>query len=240
MVSFSYEEEAEGRLPRRRRSFKGLMELVCGNKRSYAEKMGYDFIDARELVDHDRPPNWSKILAVRFYLDSYHWIFWNDADTVVVNPDISLESILKAAIGHLDFHASQDVVVTEDINGVNSGVFFVRRSKWSKDFLDRWWNQTSFIQFGSTKSGDNAAMKHLVDGLTVEERQDHVRISPMQCLFNSYPWNPTWKSAYRLISSPQTIWKGTYSKGDFMVHLAGFDNKREWAAKILQGINAQQ
>lgn len=88
------------------------------------------------------------------------------------------------------------------------GVFFVRRSKWSKDFLNHWWNQTSFIQFGSTKSGDNAAMKHLVNSLTAEELQDHVRISPMQCLFNSYPWNPTWKSAYRLISSPQTIWKG--------------------------------
>ena len=33
---------------------------------------------------------------------------------------------------------------------------------------------------------------------------------------------------------------GAYSKGDFMVHLAGFDNKREWAAKILQELKAEQ
>ncbi|XP_020248964.1 probable alpha-1,6-mannosyltransferase MNN10 isoform X2 [Asparagus officinalis] len=149
------------------------MALVEGNKRSYAERMGYDFLDARSLVDRSRPPNWSKILAVRHYLDRYDWVFWNDADTLVTNSNISLESILKAAIGHLDLHASHDLVVTEDTNGINSGVFFIRRSNWSKDFLDKWWNQTSFIQFGSTKSGDNAAMKHLVDGLTSEELRDH-------------------------------------------------------------------
>lgn len=94
---------------------------------------------------------------------------------------------------------------------VLAGVFFVRRSKWSKDFLDRWWNQTSFIQFGSTKSGDNDALKHLITRLTPEEMRDHVRMSPMQCLFNSYPWNLTWKSAFRLISSLQAIWKGYIS-----------------------------
>lgn len=109
MVSFSNEEEAEGRVPSRRRSFKGLMELVWGNKRSYAEKMGYDFIDARELVDRDRPPNWSKILAVRFYLDSYHWIFWNDAVsyyptlkiTNINYKDLGMRKILIGCIGVL-------------------------------------------------------------------------------------------------------------------------------------------
>lgn len=151
-----------------------------------------------------------------------------------------MESILEAAIGHMNFEASPDLVVTEDINGVNSGVFFVRQSEWSKNFLDVWWNQTSFIQFGSTKSGDNAAMYHLIDNLSPEEMQDHVRISSMQCLFNSYPWSPTWRSIYRLVLSPQTIWRGTYSKGDFMVHLAGFDKKKEWAAKILQEIRVDE
>lgn len=231
IVSFSDEKKAP-----RGRSFEGLMKLVGVNKRNYAQKMGYDFVDGKWLVDRSRPPNWSKILAINFYLDSYDWVFWNDADTVITNPDISLESILMAAIGHLDFHASPDLLVTEDVGGVNAGVFFIRRSKWSKEFLDKWWNETSFIKFGSTKSGDNAAMKHLINNLCLEDLQSHVMISPMQCLFNSYPWNPTWKSLYRLLSSPQTIWKGTYSRGDFMVHFAGLDNKREWATKVLLGI----
>lgn len=231
MVSFSAEDNAAGG---GRRSFRGVMDAVWGNKRAYAEGMGYDFIDARRLVDPSRPPNWSKILAVRAHLRRYDWLFWNDADTVVTNPDIPLEIILKAAIGCSYPKDSPDLVVTEDFNGVNSGVFFFRRSEWSEKFLDSWWNQTSFVRFGSTLSGDNAAMKHLIDSLPSEELQDHVRVSPMQCLFNSYPWFPTWKKAYRLISSPSTTWKGAYSYGDFMVHLAGLDEKKKWIAKILR------
>ena len=88
------------------------------------------------------------------------------------------------------------------------GVFFVRKSEWSERFLDTWWNQTSFVQFGSTRSGDNAALMYLTDNLSKEESQVHVRISPMQCLFNSYPWFLSKKSVYRLLLSPWTTWQG--------------------------------
>jgi mannan polymerase II complex MNN10 subunit len=91
----------------------------------------------------------------------------------------------------------------------HAGVFFIRKSNWSERFLDTWWNQTSFIQFGSTKSGDNAALKHLIDHLSAEEMQAHVRIAKMQCLFNSYPWILSWKSTLRLIFHLATTWKGS-------------------------------
>ncbi|VAI70126.1 unnamed protein product [Triticum turgidum subsp. durum] len=155
-------------------------------------------------------------------------------DTLVTNPGISLEEILFSVIGHSDFDASPDLILTEDINGVNAGLFFIRRSKWSERFLDTWWNHTSFVQFGSTKSGDNAALKHIVDHLSPEETQAHVRIAKMQCLFNSYPWVATWKSVHRLIFHPSTTWKGAYSDGDFMVHFAGLNDKRGWTSRILR------
>ncbi|XP_039817025.1 uncharacterized protein LOC120701615 [Panicum virgatum] len=98
-----------------------------------------------------------------------------------------MERILFTVIGHGDFDDSPDLILTEDFSGVNNAgmgdltrVSFVRRSKWSEWFLDTWWNQTSFIQFGSTKSGDNAALKHLIDHLSAEEMQAHVRIAKMQ------------------------------------------------------------
>ncbi|KAM0949624.1 putative glycosyltransferase 34, nucleotide-diphospho-sugar transferase [Dioscorea sansibarensis] len=232
MVSFSSERKAS------RRSFKGVAEVVVANKRAYAARMGYDLINADDLVDHSRPPAWSKILAVRSRLSSYDWIFWNDADTVVTNPAISLESVIWSVIGHADFDESPDFILTEDINGVNLGVFFIRRSKWSENFLNVWWNQTTFISFGSTKSGDNAAFKYLIDSLPPDELRQHIRISPMQCLFNSYPWFPSWKSVLRLFTSPSTAWKGAYSFGDFMVHLAGIDEKKAWAEKILKEVES--
>ncbi|XP_020591221.1 uncharacterized protein LOC110032050 isoform X2 [Phalaenopsis equestris] len=154
MVSLSEEESGDGERRRsRRRSFRGVMAAVGGNKRAYAARMGYEFIDAHYAVDRSRPPSWSKILAVRSQIKSHDWVFWNDADTVVTNPDISLENILRAVIGHADFESSPDFVATEDVNGINAGV---------------------------------------------------------------------------------------YSRGDFMVHLAGLDDKKEWAARIVQEVESER
>ncbi|KAJ3678563.1 hypothetical protein LUZ60_002366 [Juncus effusus] len=208
-------------------------EQVWKNKKAYAKKNGYDFIDVSWIVDPTRPPSWSKILAIKTNLQNYDWIFWNDDDILVMNQEILLEDIIFGLIGHGDSNSTPDLILTEDFNGVNAGVFFVRKSEWSVKFLNTWWNQTSFIQFGSTKSGDNAALKYLTDSLPDEESRAHIRIPPMQCRFNSYPWIPSGKSFYRLIFSPWTTWQGAYSEGDFMVHLAGIHNKQRWVSKLL-------
>ncbi|XP_066399020.1 probable alpha-1,6-mannosyltransferase MNN10 [Miscanthus floridulus] len=227
-------DEDAGR-PGWRRSFRGVLAASARNKRAYAAAHGYGLVALpASAVDPSRPPSWSKVLALRTHLRHHHWLFWNDADTLVTNPDIPLDRILFSVIGHNDFDESPDLVLTEDFGGVNAGVFFIRRSKWSEKFLDTWWNQTLFIQFGSTRSGDNAALKHLIDHLSAEEMQEHVRIAKMQCLFNSYPWTLTLKSVHRLIFHLPTTWKGVYSDGDFMVHFAGLDDKQGWTNKILR------
>ncbi|WVZ62863.1 hypothetical protein U9M48_012557 [Paspalum notatum var. saurae] len=217
-----------------RRSFRGVLAASARNKRAYAAAHGYGLVSLpASAVDPGRPPSWSKVLALRAQLRHHDWLFWNDADTLVTNPEISLDQILFSVIGHSDFDESPDLVLTEDFGGVNAGVFFIRRSKWSERFLDTWWNQTSFVHFGSTRSGDNAALKHLIDHLSAEEMKAHVLIAKMQCLFNSYPWILTWKSVHRLIFHLPTTWKGVYSDGDFMIHFAGIDDKPSWTNKIL-------
>ncbi|KAK1678404.1 hypothetical protein QYE76_039252 [Lolium multiflorum] len=238
-LSFSIVTLSDESRGARGRSFRGMLNATARNRRAYAAVHGYGLaVLPPEAVDRSRPPAWSKVLALRAHLHRHHWLFWNDADTLVTNPDIALETILVSVIGHSDFHTSPDLILTEDINGVNSGLFFIRRSKWSERFLDIWWNHTSFVQFGSTKSGDNFALKHIIDHLSPEEMQAHVRIAKMQCLFNSYPWNwmAMWKSLHALIFHPSTTWKGVYSDGDFMVHFAGLDDKRGWTSRILKEI----
>ncbi|KAH7288561.1 hypothetical protein KP509_31G031500 [Ceratopteris richardii] len=191
------------------RSFEGLADLVSPNKRSYAKRHGYDFIDASSLLDRSRPPSWSKILAVRKHLPHYDWVFWNDADSLVTNPTIALDDIIDSIVGSIDFENMPDFIVTEDVTGINAGMFFFRNSTWSIHFLDRWWNQTSFVRpFGQRKSGDNDALKFLINDMQHEERKRHVRIPSMQCVFNSNPWLPTWKSGHRLMTLTKTVWKG--------------------------------
>ncbi|RLN35793.1 putative alpha-1,6-mannosyltransferase MNN10 [Panicum miliaceum] len=116
---------------RGRRSFRGVLAATARNKRAYAAAHGYRLVALpASAVDPARPPSWSKVLALRAHLRRHHWLFWNDADTLVTNPEIPLESILFSVTGHSDFDDSPDLVLTEDFGGVNAGVFFIRRSKW--------------------------------------------------------------------------------------------------------------
>ncbi|KAH9543216.1 hypothetical protein CY35_13G051900 [Sphagnum magellanicum] len=222
------------------RSFEGLMELVTPNKRSYVARHGYEFVDASDVLDKERPPSWSKILAVKKNLPHYDWVFWNDADSVVTNPAISLEEIIHSAVGDSEVNSMPDFIITKDVTGVNAGMFFFRNSEWSRHFLDLWWNQTAFVQpFGQSKSGDNDALKHLLDIMPENERNQHIRIPQMQCLFNSNVWKFSWRSGLRLVTVTKTIWQGVYSKGDFMVHLAGLDDKKKLIEEVLHDIKEE-
>ncbi|KAH9568737.1 hypothetical protein CY35_03G093000 [Sphagnum magellanicum] len=219
------------------RSFEGMMELVTPNKKRYVERHGYDFIDASGTLDKDRPPSWSKILAVKTHLPAYDWVFWNDVDSVVTNPSIALEDIIYSVVGDTAFEDMPDFIVSEDVTGVNAGMFFFRNSEWSRQFLDLWWNQTEFVKpFGQSKSGDNTALKYLIRNMAENERKQHVRISRMQCLFNSNLWRPSWRGYHRLLTATKSVWQGVYARGDFMVHLAGLNNKKKWIKKVLQDL----
>ena len=56
-----------------------------------------------------------------------------------MNADIKLESFIDASERKLD------VVVTEDMNGMNTGVFLMRNSAWTLWFLQTAWEQTQLV-----------------------------------------------------------------------------------------------
>ncbi|KXZ46638.1 hypothetical protein GPECTOR_42g849 [Gonium pectorale] len=86
--------------------FAGLLDITGPNKRAYAALHGYTFVDASELLDASRPASWSKIPAVLSVLDSYDWVFWNDADTVITNTSLPLEALLPYTVTHLPYGSS--------------------------------------------------------------------------------------------------------------------------------------
>jgi galactosyl transferase GMA12/MNN10 family len=88
----------------------------------------------------ERPASWSKILAVKHYLKDVDWVMWLDADTIITNPDIRLESLLPRSASGPDF------VITVDGGGYNAGIWLMRRSEWSMAFLDRWWSMKQYIR----------------------------------------------------------------------------------------------
>lgn len=172
------------------------------------------------------------------------------------------EDIIFSVVGDVKPEDMPDFIVTEDVTGVNAGLyicafslhlclhffvlvayalkgavvvivvisfpvvdnvecgagmFFFRNSDWSRQFLDRWWDQTDFIQpFGQSKSGDNTALKHLVNIMDKDEFKRHVRIPEMQCLFNSNLWRPSWRSCHRLITVTKAVWQGRFLSPVFL------------------------
>ena len=76
------------------------------------------------------------------------WLFWTDADAVIMDRGIRLEDFLDSA---------SDLILTRDRNGVNTGVFFVRnvpagtrgrRAAYSlRRYTDHpWWEQAAVAE----------------------------------------------------------------------------------------------
>ena len=71
-----------------------LAELTNPGKQDYCKKWGYDFVCQEGSLDPDRPPAWSKILLLRKLLDKYDWLFWLDADAMIMNPEIPMDRFI--------------------------------------------------------------------------------------------------------------------------------------------------
>ncbi|KAI5074358.1 hypothetical protein GOP47_0010319 [Adiantum capillus-veneris] len=226
-------------------SLKAFTFVVFGVPGWFLSSLFFELLDPKSWVKAiDRGPS-NMCFGEAIYKSVYEWTPLNSScsiqDSLVTNPTIALDDIINSIVGSTNFHHMPDFIVTEDVTGINAGMFFFRNSSWSIQFLDLWWKQTSFVRpFGQRKSGDNDALKFLIKTMRTEERRQHVRIPEMQCVFNSNPWLPSWKSGHRLMTLTKTVWQGVYSKGDFMVHLAGLNDKKKWIKKILQDIKEEE
>lgn len=101
--------------------------ISAANKRAYARRHGYDCFVYRERLDRSRHPAWSKLDAINRHLANYDWVFWTDADSLVMNGERTLESII---VGHED----KDMILTWEAglsSPVNTGQWLVRNTAWS-------------------------------------------------------------------------------------------------------------
>lgn len=214
------------------RNFDGIKELTWQNKMDYAVKHGYRLFDGSDLIDSSRPPAWSKILAVSHLLhqDQCDWVMWTDADTVIMNSDRRIEDFLPAdPTKHL-------LVVNDKGGGYNSGVFLLRNSEWSRQFLQDWWDMRSFVRPpGVSLSGDNNAMKALLRDMP--DFHQHV-LAPARCTFNSFAHflrlSEQMSVIRELDSQPWYNSQDFYHKGDFLVHTPGYDNKADCLRLLLR------
>ena len=170
------------------------------SKQAYCEKNGYDFYRLCETLDQTRPLAWSKIKAVQQVLKDYDWVFWTDADSVIMNDNVLLEDFIDPNSHFIICydHCSEDV---------NSGQFLIKNTDKAMHFLNTVYAKDEYINH---ILWENRAIMDVIK--EPEFGEGFTKILP-QRMMNSFVYgihneNP----------------EACYEPGDFIVHLPGLRN----------------
>lgn len=133
------------------KNFGELGKICLKSMEKYAEKHGFD-IKLFNNIMINRPPAWTKIFIVRKLFNNsknYDFILWVDSDALFVRFN---EDIRREIQHNKDFY-----LVKHD--GPNTGLFLIRNSEWSKNFLKDTWNFKKYIYHNLW---ENAAINDLL------------------------------------------------------------------------------
>ena len=172
------------------------------NKAAYCERHGYRFHAYTESLDTSRPIPWSKVLIILEIMEDpdCEWVFWTDADSLIMNSKIKLKYFLDDRY---------DMIVASDFNGINTGQFFIRNCKWSKDFLARVYAKEEFINNGWW---EQAAIIDLYNNADSKDR-DHIKVLKQRAM-NSY--------VPEMFFDKNVYWH----PDDFIIHFAGIRGQK--------------
>ncbi|KAG5953066.1 hypothetical protein E4U53_007034 [Claviceps sorghi] len=135
------------------------------------------------------------------------WLFWFDADTVILNYNIPLEIFLPpeddAVLKRIN------VLIADDWNGLNNGIFGIRVTRWSAELFAGILAFRDFEPDTHLNFADQSAMEIL---LKKRKSVNHVAKVP-QRWFNAYPTED---------ENAAAPW---VHPGDLLVHFAGLASR---------------
>ncbi|MBA3721547.1 MAG: glycosyltransferase [Parachlamydiaceae bacterium] len=178
------------------KEYQNVVAAGIENKKQYCELHGYDFICEKELLDPSRPIPWSKIPLLLRVMEnsSYKWIFWTDADSLVMNLGFPLEDLIDE---------KYKLIITKDFTDINAGQFLLRNCEESRNFLKEVYSHTECINHPWW------SQQAMILEINKQNSTSFSKIIP-QRLINSYPTECSGKNLY-----------SAYQSGDFIVHFAG-------------------
>ncbi|KAJ8656716.1 hypothetical protein O0I10_007563 [Lichtheimia ornata] len=174
------------------------------NKRKYAERHGHTFVarSTEFAQQRGRKTVWGKVDAVEKVLPKYDWIFWMDMDAVIMNQEHSLFELLddlRTRYGDGQAFDEHVDLITAKPRGdpmLNAGVFFLRNTEWSRQFLRQVQQVTEW--YNRRPAYEQGAMWQI---MLKPENQPHIYLLENDDhTFNTFPKR--------------------YQPGDFIVHFA--------------------
>lgn len=166
-----------------------LASITLDNRIRYAQRHGYLELSTAE------PGHWGKIDALLGAWDKADWLWWLDIDAIITNSAIRLEELVLGG---------GEVVVTCDVNGLNSGSMLLRTSEQLKSFLEEMRSRRAL--FNAPPYYEQTALAHMLWRV-----KELVRVVEQRTM-NSYP------NAYQR-DIPEERWQA----GDFVLHCPGLE-----------------
>jgi hypothetical protein len=136
------------------------------------------------------------------------WLLWVDADTIMLNPYVPLEIFLPPSPQFDDIH----LLVTNDWNGLNNGVFPVRVNQWAVELFSAIISSRYYKPDQDLTFRDQSAM----DTLLKDKKFAAHTVEAPQRWFNAY------QGEHNETLAPYQV-----RRGDFLVHFAGVINRDE-------------
>ena len=124
-------------------AYADLLAVSSVTFEAYAARWGYDLRLETGLLARDRPPAWSKIALVRELLDDYDEVLWIDADAIFLDISQDLAELVRPG---KDLYLVEHLYEEDDAwRSANTGVFLIRSTDWSRQFLQQVWSAEEYI-----------------------------------------------------------------------------------------------
>lgn len=137
------------------------------------------------------------------------WLLWVDADTVILNPRVPIETFLPPPDAEFD---DVHLLFSSDETGLNNGVFSVRVNQWAVKFLTATVTLRLYKPDEPLEFRDQSAMNTVIKERAFER---NIVQAPQRC-FNTYQ-----------SEHDQTLAPFQIRRGDLLVHFAGVPNQEE-------------
>lgn len=123
-------------------------------------------------IDHSRAPTFGKIkLSLATCVGRPHaWLFWADADSIIINQSLPLENIIDDAY---------DLIFSYDWLMLNAGMLLIKCSQWALTFLK---NVYDARRFDSARALDQSALQEFIDHLSEVDRRAHIKVIPKHAM----------------------------------------------------------
>lgn len=99
----------------------------------YCDKNNIELIRCNERRHSNRHPAWERIPLILKYINDYDYVMWIDADAFFYNDANNIVDIINV-------NRNYNFIFSNDIgnDNINTGVYIVKNSQYSIDFLSRW------------------------------------------------------------------------------------------------------